>query len=902
MEKRSQVLYERFLAAAKLHLECNKLEDAERAFTCAIRQVHVQKNKVYELAIALRGLGFVYKARGSIQKNAEDLIKASGLFIASITRLQECILQSETKKSDKVNSEIIRLQEEIKNVHTIFICEILQSSQYDGSIDFHRYHYYKESLRKIREYCQLKINSLDDMPVFDPAARDISAEKGRIRHTQCLYGDLSKSMRELITCMIEDCMKFMSSPPCKYSVLGLGSTAKEEATPYSDLEFCILIEKSTDNVLQYFTNLTNFLHLKVVELGETILPSLGIKSLNNYYSGNKEDDWFYDDAQRGFSFDGAMPWASKTPKGRDKTSNKPWVQSLIKTPDEMADLLSETSIFKEGYHMADVLSTFSVIYGDCSLVNDYTDCMREYIREAENDCNPAVSNVASNYHVNPMPWKQRILQELIDVKDKYHNSLGNYVKRPGISYAVKADIYRFPSLVVQYVGKYFDCQCSSSWQTIDKLECAKIISSEGAHNLRAALGIAAELRLRTYLSNQCQSEHLNALLSLKEDFPDNLSFLLLRFFFTVCPLEKAIEKVISEDLLHVIKSDFYDDNPNITARMYLQLRKYHKAEKILKDMFAYALHSSSKNEEDPEIAEICKLLGNALFLQQKLPEAVNYYKIDLEINQRVYMRIPQQSILKRIGDSYTNYGVALRHLGQIEEALSCYGKALEIRISLFEGSSTAVNQMFYLEDIADAHFNLSVVYIAEFKDVHKFFYHNEQAIDIAKSLLENCNLTYYHHPSLLLNQGLNLYNLRRFEESAKAYQEALELVYCHKKYDIFTLREATLLNNLGNAVIELGDLRKARVLHNRAYEIRTHIHGTNDDDSLARSLNNFGLINEHEGKYKEAYEFYVQARDMSIRIHGEHSADQMCQLYARNAKRMAEKCRTNEEKGKCVIF
>ena len=61
MEKRSKALYERFHATAKRHLENNKLEDAERGFASALRQVYMQKNKLYQLAIALRGLGFVYK-------------------------------------------------------------------------------------------------------------------------------------------------------------------------------------------------------------------------------------------------------------------------------------------------------------------------------------------------------------------------------------------------------------------------------------------------------------------------------------------------------------------------------------------------------------------------------------------------------------------------------------------------------------------------------------------------------------------------------------------------------------------------------------------------------------------------------------------------------------------------
>ena len=156
MEKRSHAFYERFLEIAKRHLESNKLEDAERAFSSAVRQVYLRKDTLYELAIALRGLGFVYKARGSINKSGEDLVKASGLFTASLARLQECNEDCDKKQNANtvLDSEIIDLQEEIKNVHTIFVDEILQS-QLDGSpSDFQRHQHYEESLQNIREFCQ----------------------------------------------------------------------------------------------------------------------------------------------------------------------------------------------------------------------------------------------------------------------------------------------------------------------------------------------------------------------------------------------------------------------------------------------------------------------------------------------------------------------------------------------------------------------------------------------------------------------------------------------------------------------------------------------------------------------------------------------------------------------------
>ena len=890
MEKRSIKFYERFLASGNCYLENNKLEDAERAFASAVRQVYILKTKVYETALAFRGLGFVYKARGSIHKSGEDLVKASGLFIASLNRLQECDAENEQRRTD-LDTDILHLQEEISNVHTMFIDEILQSHQNDSGSDFQKHENYKESLQKIRESCQSKMRTLDDMPLLDPAARDISVEEERIEHTQQLYKDISNSMKDLITCMVDDCMQIMSSPPCKFAILGLGSTAREEATPYSDLEFCILVETNTETVLQYFTDFTNLLHLKVVEIGETVLPSLGIKSLNDYYSGSREDDWFYDDGRKGFSFDGVMPWASKTPKGRDKTLNKPWIQSLIKTPKDMAGLLTETSILKEGYHLADVLSGCSLIYGDCSLLENYRDLMRN-LPETINNCNSAEVRFET-YHTDPMPWKERILQELVEIQKKYHNFLADYIRRPGESYAIKTNIYRFPSLVIQYLGRYFDIHCSSSWETIDTLVSKEILPPEGAHNLRTVLGIAAELRLRTYLSNQCQREYFNAFFY--QDLPDNLSLLLQRFFFTVVPLEEAIGKLPFENLRDIISSEtLYKDNPKIKARLYLQFGEYNKSEKILKDMLKNAHDSSPNIAEDQEIAEISRMLGNALVFQKNVSEAIKYYRKALEINERIYQLDPQTSINKKIlGDSYINYATALSEDSEkINEAsLSYFCKVLEIRYSLLKETSSTMNRILYLQDVADAHYNLSALYFKEKKEPNKgnnkptssgdaqkmatvqARHHCQHALDIANILFEQYNIAYQYHVSLLCIASGCFLQSEKWEMAVKCFDDALELLYRRRKYDIFTDREAQLLDILGSLAIEMRDGEKARFMCNRAYKILTHIHGANDDDSLANSLHNLGCLNEYEGKYEEASEFYTQAKDMSIRIHGDDKAD-----------------------------
>jgi predicted nucleotidyltransferase len=160
----------------------------------------------------------------------------------------------------------------------------------------------------------------------------------------------------LASMLVKECEIRLGKPPCDYAIIALGSVARMEATPYSDLEFAILYsDPAIGDKISYFRVLSHFLHLKVINLGETILPALGIEQLNDFQSEDPVGNWFYDSATpRGISFDGAMPWASKTALGRMATKNKPALE-LVRTPEEMAELQDEEIAVKEGYHLGKVI-------------------------------------------------------------------------------------------------------------------------------------------------------------------------------------------------------------------------------------------------------------------------------------------------------------------------------------------------------------------------------------------------------------------------------------------------------------------------------------------------------------------------------------------------------------------
>ncbi|CAB4035839.1 tetratricopeptide repeat 28-like, partial [Paramuricea clavata] len=315
-----------------------------------------------------------------------------------------------------------------------------------------------------------------------------------------VFQDIQDMFVRLVSMLAKECESRIGQPPCGYAIIALGSVARVEATPFLDLEFVILYSDPTiGDKISYFRVLTHFLHLKVVNLGETILPSLGIEELNDFQSSNPNGIWFHDsETPRGISFDGAMPWASKTPLGRMATKNKPALE-LIRTPEQMAEFQDEEFALKEGYHLADIVSRTSLFCGMQVLLDEYNDRVTEKLTTK--------SRVVKG-KTNPTIGCMRGIRQMRDDNDTYApfgSHLGASLDTGGI-FDAKKEFYRLISLLLSDLGLIFDIRSPSPWQVISELVSQKIIDESENARFKVCLSIANEIRLKTCIGNNGQKE------------------------------------------------------------------------------------------------------------------------------------------------------------------------------------------------------------------------------------------------------------------------------------------------------------------------------------------------------------------------------------------------------------
>ena len=405
-----------------------------------------------------------------------------------------------------------------------------------------------------------------------------SSDQGRLSKCQAheAFKDLTKEMKKLsftvsdrmkqfFASIIDECLVLLGTPPCDYEMIVFGSLARNETTPYSDFEWAILTSSEEEECKVFFRNLTNLVHLQVINLGETILPSMNIEAING--------EWFYDDVTpRGVSFDGLLPQACKIPLGNMKDFE------LIHTPEKMAEFQTN-DWYKKNWSLADTLITFSPLRSEKSVL------VEGYRNEIDKILSNPCDSESCQHDDTPTRGSCRGLRVLQKDLSRYGDTMtGNSYLDEGKFYDVKKEIYRLTDRVFAALAKCYGVEATGTFAILDELSEKEVISSEARDILASASAIAIRLRLSTYLEAGKQGELLSSNLKNKTEKKALVYHMptdeeLFHFFFVTIPLYDELRQIKTPGNIpsSFANRSFFNDSDITMGHIYCRLLKYDKA-------------------------------------------------------------------------------------------------------------------------------------------------------------------------------------------------------------------------------------------------------------------------------------------------------------------------------------
>lgn len=302
--------------------------------------------------------------------------------------------------------------------------------------------------------------------------------------------DCTQKMLEFAQKIMSESLNLLSEePPCPFTVVAIGSMARGEATPYSDLEYIFLIKEKTPVTLTYFQNLAVMSYFLIGNLRETKLSYMDIDELSG---------WFDDCSKNGFKIDGLAPGAGNIPTGRGtaETENK-----FIQTPEELLA------------HYRNVYSNpipEQAKRGDLTAMLTYMSPIFSYGPEAERLLTVLKEGMRSTpVHAGR---EQANLDMLRNDLAKFNFKPDRDISVNGYTVNIKRQIFRFPSILILDLAIVHRIVCDSSWEAMYMLEEHKAISYSIRAKLQYLMSCASFIRLAAYLDHDSHDDRMSVAL------------------------------------------------------------------------------------------------------------------------------------------------------------------------------------------------------------------------------------------------------------------------------------------------------------------------------------------------------------------------------------------------------
>ena len=729
----------------------------------------------------------------------------------------------------------------------------------------------KQEIEQMRLKVEKKINIMENIQERIKAdATQTYFELNKIKSIKNNQKEIAKDYTNIMANLATYCEKVMGVAPCKFALVGLGSLARKEITPYSDFEHIIVLEEMPNkkafnpNVLNYFRWFSVIFQIILINLQETILPSVVIEGLNS-----PNDDWFFDRiTKRGISFDGMLPHACKFPLGRQQhTENKQWTTELIKPINEMLKYLTTEENIKNGYHLKDILTKVCYVYGNMTVFNEFQ---------------KSIFNMLDNQDKEEKV--KEIKEQIIDDLESFTVSSNIFKLKSSTSINIKALFYRSITLFVTALGQIHKIRASSCFDIIDKLAAEKQISEYAKHKLNFAVTLACEVRLKWYMKCKRQNDTIESKLKNKTAVAELLNLVgkpsIFMFFQTTYALHCDISKQLA------LKKKHFCTNPNIlTCHLHLVFGKIKdiKFIKINKEksnsnilnylknfdevMKQFETDTNSNNkftdidesldieELDESLAIILHTIGRCLLDMNKHDEALEYLQRAMKIKEQVSLDLNTD---KSFAITLHTIGCCLLGINKHNEKLEYLQRAMKIQEQVSLDLNTDESFAITLHEIGRC-----------LLDINK---HNEalEYLQRAMKIQEQVSLDLNTDESFAItlhNIGHCLLDINKHNEALEYLQRAMKIKE-QVSLDLNTDKSfAITLHNIGHCLLDMNKHNEKLEYLQRAMKIQEQVSlDLNTDKSLALTLHTIGRCLLGINKHNEALEYLQRAMKIQEQV------------------------------------
>ena len=748
----------------------------------------------------------------------------------------------------------------LKELHQ-HLLETAEAEQKDADL-FDKANHIKLSVGEMRSYVDKQLVEISNAEVDLSQSKINETEINKIKAIESLQNKITDDYTEIMANLANYCEQIMGKAPCGFAIVGIGSLAKKEITPFSDFMHVLILDSEVDcndkTISRYFRWYSAIFQIILINLGETVISSL----LNT--ASSKFGSWFSDDVtKRGISFDGKLPWpCDLLLDGKRLAITEDETTELIESVPDMLKWLNSVENRRLNYRFEKSVST-CYIYGDQSIYSKSELCVNGSISTENESLTDDVLNQIK-YDLENLSIRSVLMRIFDQGKCNVHK-----------------DIYCSSTLFMSALGILNHISATSGFEMIRQLAEKTVISGYAKNKLMYAKAIACELRLRWYMINKRRKAEI----SIKKASSIVGKTNAINYFQIAYALQCDISKRFG-----LKKKHFYSHPDLLNINIYLSFEINEKFEKCInffevnseeqyllefdqvlkilttndiKSNPTQAANTNFDGDKTNDLSDNFFGIGLELLEMNKFTDAKEYLEKSLIIKKQISSDVATD---KDMAITLYKLGQCLIKMNKFTEANFYLEKALQIRQQITSNLATD-------SEIADTFHKIGrcLIEMNKLTDAKDYL---EEALKIERRISSDVD-TEKHIAEILYEIGRCLVEMNKPIDAKNSLEKALKIKQQQPKDVIFDHDEADILYEIGRCLNEMNKPDDAKDNFEKAVKIKQQLISPEliTKNDMADNLHDIGQYLYATDKFADAKGYFEKALKIKQEISSDVDAD-----------------------------